>query len=594
VVEDAGVTVTTSAELTVLADGWTVVDLGAAANVTKATLDGRPCPLSVRKGRLAALVENAGRKKLEIVYEAALGQTDVMQSFSVPLLPAPGVQLSARLPGIDLLVNVPGATSVRQVENRDKTTSVSCGLPGTKMARVSWRPRPPKQKALPPLICADTETLVSVQEGLVRCLATVRFHVLRSPIREFRVVLPVGFELADVAGPKIRDHELTKRGETQTLRIELERPVLGNYELTVTCDRRFKDGEAEIVTATVTPTGVVRDRGSMAVEVYGPLQVLGTPKRAVPTDVKLLPRSLWRRAGAPLVLAYRYVDAGAFLLLQVTKHQGINVLVAMSDFCEAATVVTPSGKVITKMMYVLRNNQKQHMALELPEGAQVWSVFVDDRPVAAARDAKGRLLIPLRKSEETDDQDDSDGKSYRARREKRRRPLEPKHQRIEQARRLDEDRRPRDLKPYDVELVFVSPPLKLEARGDLKLALPKSDVPCGLMAWATLLPKKYRVVDVAGNCREVENFALPFRHFADDKLAKLEQASTTIRQLDSLQEMQKAAEALDQTFAAAATARGALPVRVELPVAGGITRLQKYLAVDEAPAVTVTYRRRPD
>ena len=88
----------------------------------------------------------------------------------------------------------------------------------------------------------------------------------------------------------------------------------------------------------------------------------------------------------------------------------------MSDICEVSTTYTPDGRAITKMMFVTRNNLKQYMTLKMPEGAQVVA-FVDDHPVTPAKNAKGDVLIPLKKSdaEEADDDDSEGGKSYRAR-----------------------------------------------------------------------------------------------------------------------------------------------------------------------------------
>jgi len=47
---------------------------------------------------------------------------------------------------------------------------------------------------------------------------------------------------------------------------------------------------------------------------------------------------------------------------------------------------------------------------------------------------------------------------------------------------------------------------------------------------------------------------------------------------------------MDQ-IAQAAKAQGVLPVRIEIPITGGIYRFEQFLVVGEAPEMTLTYRR---
>jgi len=206
----------------------------------------------------------------------------------------------------------------------------------------------------------------------------------------------------------------------------------------------------------------------------------------------------------------------------------------------------------------------------------------------------------LKKSEEVEEDDEEDGKTYRARREKRRsqRPGEPE-KRVPRAKilrkRAERDGAPaRDLKPYDVEIVFVSSPVKLAAKGDLKLALPKIDIPVGQMAWAVFLPGSLRVVDAAGNFKEVRRFSLPFRHFGEAAYIRQQRAMAMEQAARAAQQaaLQESMEALD--MARAARARGVLPVRIEIPITGEIYRFEKFLLDAEAPAMTVTYRKRAE
>jgi hypothetical protein len=465
-----------------------------------------------------------------------------------------------------------------------------------------------RPKRLPPRIYANTATLVTVEGGRLRCRAEVTYDILHTGVDILRVDLPDGVELLGVTAPSLRHTQVVTEGKKRTLVADLKDVALGAYVLTLTYELRLKDDATAPVVPLISHGEAAQDRGSVALEVRGGLEVQATAKAAERMDVKELTGELWGRASSPLIMAFKYAKPPAELTLAITRHKDLSVLVAMSDVCEAATTVTPDGKSITKMMFVVRNNLKQFMTLRLPEGAEVWSAFVNDRPVTPVRTAAGDVLVPLVKSQLEDndaDNDDEDARTtYIQRRDKRRREetgradMAKQHvlrDRIKKVQRAEDG--PLDLKPYDVEIVFVTPKVKLEDRGDLKLSLPKCDIPTGHLAWAVLLPTGLRVVDSTGNMKEVSSFSLPFRHFADAEYARrgvaLAQAQAQEKMAQQAQELAKAMDAMEQV-AAAAKAQGVLPVRVEIPFTGTMTRYEKFLVVDEAPEMTVTYRKKTE
>jgi hypothetical protein len=444
---------------------------------------------------------------------------------------------------------------------------------------------------------ATTNTLVSVRPGQLACEAIIQYELLHQGIDRLEVALPADIEVLAVSGTSLRDHRIVAHGAQiaaagagRTLVVELSDLVEETYELRVRYTRRFKPTElAPEVPLLSHPTAEI-DRGYVAVEVRGNYEATPAAKPFERIDVKELPGVLWSLARSPLILGYRYDTPVGSLALGLTRHRDLDVLVAMSDVCEASTVITPDGKCVTKLMFVVRNNLKQHMTLQLPKGAEIWSALVNDRPVTPAQ-AKTGVLIPLQKSEPVEEDDED---SYRAKREARRKG-EGDDRRVlrEMVKRLDEiDEAPSDLKPYDVEIVFVSPRIELRDQGELSVQLPQADVPVGHLAWAIFLPDRLNVVDSAGNLQEVPRFTLPFQHFADVKLRELQRESESLAQRAEAVDALKKLEEVQQSLAAQAKAAGVLPVRVEIPITGQIHRFEKFLVVDEAAEATLTYRRR--
>ena len=531
-------------------------------------------------------------------------------------LPGAGGEVTIRLPSLQgartdsgqVGIESGGALEIQAVRtpmtrvsvNQLPTTMPAGRLDADAMQFVYRYARPPAEavlalarpEKLPAKVHAQTATLATVDAQAVRCRAAVSYEVRNAGVDAFRIVLPDDVEVVSVVGEGIRRTGEAKEAGKRVLLVELKNFVQGAYSLDVAYDRRLRQGAKSAGVPLLGHPEAVQDRGVIGIEAVGGVEVTPTAAGAEQMDVRELPSSVWRQARRPVLLAYRYGAAGAAVTLGIVKHEDVEVLVAVSDVCEAATTFTPDGKVVTKMMYVVRNNLKQFLVLKMPAGADLWSAFVDDQPVTPSRNAKGEVLIPLKKSAEADEDDED---SYRARREKRRAGPDSslREQRSRRMRKAREDGPVGDLKPYDVEIVFVGAKVELGEKGDLAAALPQCDIPVGHLAWAVFLPRSLRLVDAVGNMKEVGQFSLAFRHFADEQYARLQ--ARAAKQAQAMEKLQAQLRKIDEQAALAAPkAAGVLPVRVEIPIAGEIHRFEKLLVTEEAPQMTLTFRRALD
>jgi hypothetical protein len=461
--------------------------------------------------------------------------------------------------------------------------------PAAAVGLVLSRPKPQTPKRF-----ATTNTLVSLQPGRLVCEARVHYEVLHAGVDRLRIGLPEDVELLSVRGDCVRGHAIVGEEKGRVLVVDPKDLVQGECEVRVAYVRRFKETDKTAAVPLLTHPDAEIDRGHVGLEVRANYEIAPAAEGFERMDVKELPGELWSAAGAPILFGYRYAAPQPAMTLSLARHEDLSVLVAMSDFCEACTVVTPDGKCVTKMMFVTRNNMKPFLTLKLPEGAEMWSALVDDCPVTPARNGKGAVLVPLKKSEEVDEDDEE---SYRARREKRRKegPELQKLAHLQEAKRITElqqANQARDLKPYDVEIVFIGKKLELAERGQLKLALPQADVPTGHLAWAVFLPRSLHLADAAGNLQEVANFTLPFRHFAVVEYQKRQ--AEAMEAAKQQQALAQAAKQLDKAAAEAAKAQGVLPVRIEIPITGEIYKFEKFMVVDETPEMSLSFRRKTE
>jgi len=581
-------TLTIAAEITLPNARWVLIPLGTGTGVTAVTLDDKPAAVVRQNGKLLAVVDakNTRSAKLLVTASSPIRVAGDVSSITLPLVPTPIATLNAKLAAANVNVKAPELLSAK-VDTNAAGTTVSGTLPQAESITLQWSSR----DARPARVTVQQFHHVVLDRGLIRNTTTLQYDILRAPVESLRIAIPDGIEITRVSGDQLSDYAIDEAAKPRTLTVQLKEPTQGASRLVVQYEQRLKDDQLNPALALLSPQDVASESGFVGIEVRGNYEVTPTVEKADRVDVAQLPEVLWSTARSPLRFGYRYDKPGATLSVALRPLQDLEVLIAMSDISEVSTTVTPEGKVITKMIMIVRNNQKSHLRVTLPEGSQLWSAFVDDRPVTPSKDEKGDVLLPLRKSESVDRDDDTNYMNKRQQRRQNEGLQAQQHAMQERIKQLEsDDDDVSDLKPYDVELVYISPNVVLAERGQIKLALPKVDMPIGQLAWAVFLPSSSRVVDSTGNIREVNAFSLPFRHFGESAIAeskamdKLASAQQALAQMD-------AAKAMEQV-ALSSKAKGVLPVRVEIPIAGSIYRFEKMLSVDEMPAIELTYVKR--
>ena len=163
----------------------------------------------------------------------------------------------------------------------------------------------------------------------------------------------------------------------------------GFYTLTVTWDRPRPAKNNAMEIAGVSAESVERETGLLAISAKAPLQVSELNAADLQrVDTGDFPD--W--AGEPDVstaLAYRYVRPGYKLALDVRRFDEAEVLQALVDSAQFTSVMADDGQMMTEMSLSVRNNGRQFLEVELPQGTTVWSAFVAGQPVRPSlRDGK--------------------------------------------------------------------------------------------------------------------------------------------------------------------------------------------------------------
>ena len=244
---------------------------------------------------------------------------------------------------------------------------------------------------------AEVMNTVTLTETLASGRSVIRYDVANSPTREFRVRIPAAFRNVEVNGGSIRRKDYDEAsGEW---RVELQNKVRGLYVLTVTWDLPWnvKDGTLDLM--GLEAAGVERETGWMAL--LAPPGLKLEPKKLnsdlLKADIRDLPDWAALRPDAGAVFVFHYLRPGFKLALAAQRFEDAEVLQALVDRVRLTTVVAEDGQMMTEMAMSVRNNARQYLEVNLPEGAQVWSAFVGGQPVRPSR-RNGTVLLPMERS----------------------------------------------------------------------------------------------------------------------------------------------------------------------------------------------------
>ncbi|MGA1863613.1 MAG: hypothetical protein ACMUHX_00975, partial [bacterium] len=174
--------------------------------------------------------------------------------------------------------------------------------------------------------------------------------------------------------------------------------------------------------------------------------------------VQKLPKNLFERSLKPLIFGFKYLNHPYSLELDIQRHPKVPVTMAVIDAANAVSFFTEDGKIVHRIIYEVRNQLKQFLKIRLPEDAELWSVFVGDKPSEPARE-EDLLYIPLIRS-------------------------------IEEGQRL---------RPFKVEIVYYQKTGPFTAYGQRSVSLPgMTEIMVSKILWSLYLPKDYDFLYFSG------------------------------------------------------------------------------------------------
>ncbi len=441
----------------VLRSGVHRVALISNATLVAATSAGRPLPLVAEGPAHAALISGPAPFTATLEWGTPLAIRPGRASFLLPVPAAGTARATIDLPGEQADVRLSAGLVTRRSSAGGRTIVEATLDPGSS-TEVSWslRDSAPVAAVREVRTTADVLTQVTIGDSDVRMVALVDVAVVQGEPRTIDVRLPAGYEVLGISGSSISTSEPRPGGVLLTIGDLVAR----RHQFLISLERPYASGVSGLDTELVSLPGTQRERGEISIEGVGTLELVATERPGMHRiDVRELHRSLHSLARLPILSAFRYQRSATVipgLTLSVERFPDAGVLAAVADHAVATTLVTTEGRALTEIVLQIQNRAQSFLKVSLPPDATIFSVEVAGQSAKPVLGADG-TRVPL---------------------------LRPGF---------------RPSGPYEVSFVYLHAGTPFSKKGEMQMALPRMDLPVGMVSWEVFVPDRYNVRRIGGN-----------------------------------------------------------------------------------------------
>lgn len=376
--------------------------IGAEASLQDVRVGGERA-VAVKDGRFfhAALPARPGRHTVHVRFATGREEARFSRSFSLPIPPAPVTRVALELPEQELDVSIDGGVILGE-RRTERGTHVDGALGPSGALSVRWQRRLTHRSDQTRRLEAQTFTLASLSEELVRLKTQLHLRVLSGETDRLELTVPEALEITGVAGSAVLQWHTEKKGEAKVVVILFRHLVEEGAELIFTSELPRAEGAPARLLFPIAQ-GVSLREGWVAVEGKDGFEVsAGQVTGADAIGTREVPAALSALSDKPLLFAYRHGATLPELELSISRNAEIELTQAVIDDLQVSTVLVERGAEITKMRLFVRNNARQYLSMHLPPAAQLTHALMDGVPFHPALTLDGeveRILIPLRQSE---------------------------------------------------------------------------------------------------------------------------------------------------------------------------------------------------
>jgi hypothetical protein len=361
-------------------------------------IDGKQALVVTEGGYHKVVVSETGERSVAVSFSLKSSLDKGPHKLDLNIQQTPITVLNMELPLKDIDVEIPQAQQISSRVSGNRTLVSALITPGRYMS-IQWRKKLAVTEKIPPKLYSEVYHLLSIEDDVLKLNADINYNILHSEVDAVRLAIPDNMNVLSISGDGVGEWQELNKDNQRFITIPFTYGKKGNVWIYVRAEVPLTESGKATAFSGFHVLETVRETGYIGIALNTSAEVIVTEsdglEKAAPQK---LPQQLINKSAKPLIMGFKYLKHPFSLVLDVNKHEKIAVPVATINSANVVTLFTEDGKLVHRMIYQVRNSAKQFLEIQLPEGADVWSVFVDNQPVESSLNKDRKLMIPLIRS----------------------------------------------------------------------------------------------------------------------------------------------------------------------------------------------------
>ncbi len=237
----------------------------------------------------------------------------------------------------------------------------------------------------------------TIREGQLLNKVTIDYRIENAAVKSQRVrINGLDSKLANnlrATGSAVADL-VPVEGEDNVWEIRFQRGLVGNVEVSLEFQRASSEGDTEMI-EPIDLLGVRQQTYMVAVRAGGRLELEAgkLPRGWNRTDWSVVQSLLGKCAGKIVpTMSFRAIDPEGALPVKMKRHELAQLRKIRVSKGKLTTLMSPGGKALTAVNLSMEVIAKSTMRLTLPEGADLFNVFVNDEGASLVREGNDWLF----------------------------------------------------------------------------------------------------------------------------------------------------------------------------------------------------------
>ena len=361
-------------------------------------INDKPALVVRENGYHMAAVSRPGEYVANVTFSIKSSIEKGPNKIDLAIQPTPITLLNLELPLNNIDVEIPQAQQVLK-KSTDKSTFISAVItPGNSLS-IRWRKEIAVADKIPPKLYSELYHLVSIDDDALKINTEISYSILHSEVDSVRLLIPDDINVLNVSGEGVGEWQEMKNEDRRILFVPFTYGKKGSVSIFITSEKPLSEKSVACDFTGMQTLDTVRETGFIGLELNTSAEVnIDKNTNLEKIAVQKIPKRLFNKSVKPLMYAFRYLKHPNSLVLDIKKHEKLAVPVAAISSANIVTLFTEDGKIVHRLVYQVRNSAKQFLEIQVPDKADIWSVFVDNKPVESSMNSKGRLLVPLIRS----------------------------------------------------------------------------------------------------------------------------------------------------------------------------------------------------